>query len=195
MDLYFVRHAETIFNVDRRYYGKTNPPLTKEGISQMEDVADELSAIEFDRIYTSSLERTIQSAHIICERNQWPSNLIQPYSQLNEMDFGRWEGLTANEVEAVDAKAWMNFMEKPFSIHPTDGESFAVFKERVLKAFKEIIQSNDLNSTLLFIGHLGALRLIIHHYFEPKQNYFDIEFSKRTIKHYTIGEKKWDELF
>lgn len=188
MDLYFIRHAETTYNVEKKYYGKTNPPLTEKGILQLKELATELGSIKVNRIYTSALDRTRQTAQIICQSNQWPVDLIQPCDQLNEMDFGEWEGLTADEVAVADPKAWAAFMNAPLSIYPTKGEHFNTFKKRVIKAFEEIIEDHESTSTLLFVGHLGALRIIIHEYFEPHRNFFDIEFSKQAIKHYTIGE-------
>jgi len=188
MDLYFIRHAETVFNVEKKYYGVMNPPLTEQGIKRTITIANELSHLEFDQIYTSGLERTRQTAAIICRENQWSEKLIRSHPQLNEMNFGSWEGLTANQVAAVDSVAWANFMNEPFAIHPTGGESFASFKKRVLEEFSEIIKENKANSTLLFVGHLGALRLIIQHYFEPETDYFNIEFSKAALKNYILGE-------
>lgn len=195
MDLYFIRHGETVFNVEKRYYGKANPPLTDKGISQMKERAAELSHIKVAGIITSELERTKKSAQIICEMNGWSTALIQPCQALDEMDFGKWEGLTANEVAAADPEAWANFMKEPLTIHPTAGESFNGFKERVLTGFEEIIKAGHPTDTLLFVGHLGVLRLIIHTYFEPETDYFDIDFSRHALKHYTIGEEKWDKLF
>lgn len=187
MEFYFIRHAETVFNVEGRYYGQMNPDLTEEGIAQLKELAKELSTLEIDRIVVSGLDRTIQSAEIIAAENGWDQDLIEEHAGLNELDFGAWEGLKANEIETTYANDWATFMTKPLAFQPTEGELFEAFRERVLKVFSEIIETANPDAKILFVGHLGVLRLIIQQYFEPEMDYFDINFAKEASKHYTLG--------
>lgn len=187
MQLFFIRHGETIYNTKRCYYGLLDPKLTAKGEREIKERAKELEQVQPTAIYTSALKRTNQTASIICAERQWPTSLIEPVPALNEMDFGEWEGKTADEVEAHDPEPWQQFMTSPFSLHPTGGEAFIDFKARVLKSFKQIISNHQKDDTVIFVGHLGALRIILHTYFESDKDFFDGKMSNQEIKSYTLG--------
>lgn len=96
MELYLVRHGETLWNKELRIQGHTNSSLTELGIEQAQRVAERLKDIPFDAIYSSDLDRAKKTAeyiHIFHPNLQ----IIEKY-ELRERNFGRLEGLTHQDV-------------------------------------------------------------------------------------------------
>lgn len=195
MDLYFIRHGQTHYNVEGKYYGRLDPPLTAAARDPVIQLAAGLASLDLDAIYCSSLQRSRQTAHLLCQANGWPADLIHSCPKLDEMDFGQWEGLTADQIQDRYPDEWQHFMTHPLQLSPGGGEDVETFQGRVLEGFNQIVQSHPHSSCLLVVGHLGALRTILHAYFESQQSFFDIQFNAQTIKHYRIEEKLWEGLF
>lgn len=86
---YYVRHGETLFNVEKRVQGWCDSPLTKNGVKQAESARDALRNIPFSNCYVSPSERTRDTAEIILA----PHHLTaQRDSRLKEIFFGNYEG-------------------------------------------------------------------------------------------------------
>lgn len=91
----FIRHGETLWNLERRYQGQADSPLSSKGKLQAEQVAKFLSKRSIDAVYTSDLKRAYLTASEIAKCHQ-----LEPIAdqRLREMSFGVWEGLTRQEV-------------------------------------------------------------------------------------------------
>lgn len=103
--IFLVRHGETQWNVAGKFQGCKDIPLSDEGFVQANLLKTRFSN-KFDCIYTSPLTRAFQTAEVICEG----SNIIPTIeNDLREIDFGKWEGLTINQIEAdypTEFKKW-----------------------------------------------------------------------------------------
>lgn len=96
---YFVRHGETYLNLYNRMQGWANAPLTDEGIKNVHRSGKGLADVKFDAVYTSDLQRTIDTALILLEENKHNDNLyIRPMKEFREVFFGSFEGLHGQEV-------------------------------------------------------------------------------------------------
>ena len=65
--IYMVRHGETQWNTEGRIQGQTNIPLSEVGKNQARLAADRLATVTFDAVYSSDLDRTLETAKIITE--------------------------------------------------------------------------------------------------------------------------------
>ncbi|MCI0555549.1 MAG: histidine phosphatase family protein, partial [Anaerolineae bacterium] len=94
--LYLVRHGATQLTAEDRFSGAANVYLSDEGRDQVEHLALRLADDKISAIYSSPLDRTMQTASILAK----PHNLLPtPYDDLREISHGHWEGLTRKEVE------------------------------------------------------------------------------------------------
>lgn len=84
IQFYYVRHGETIFNVKNLSQGSCDSPLTKNGIHQAEKAKEKIKDICFDKVFSSSSERALDTANIILEGHQ---NQVVPLKGLKEMSF------------------------------------------------------------------------------------------------------------
>ena len=92
--LILVRHGQTEMNAEGLYFGKLNPPLNDLGINQAYEAKNKLLNIDYDKIYSSPLERAKQTAEIC---NYLDKDIIFD-SNLEEINFGIFEGLTFKEI-------------------------------------------------------------------------------------------------
>lgn len=164
MAIYFVRHGETECNVKGVYYGSLNVPITENGRRQAESVGEMLKAVPFQRVITSRLKRTQQTAEWVLSK-QSPENprLLewQKKEAFNEMDFGAWEGLHYTKVRELYPEDYRKMMEDWIHCPPTGGEIFLEFNDRVLKAWERL--HIDGKENVLFVGHGGPIQCILCH--------------------------------
>lgn len=148
--LYFVRHGETQYNVEKRVQGFCDSPLTDNGIAQAKSVGMGLADIDFIAAYASESQRVIDTArHAIGHRNI--PIITDP--RLKEMNFGVLESLVATEISAQ----YGNILETLFSLKDLnmsapEGESYLQLFARTNSAIDEIVQrhKNDGGNILVF---------------------------------------------
>src|SRR5437879_8293186 len=95
---YFVRHGESEGNAARVFTGQTDSPLTERGRQQAEAVADELAGVKFDRIVSSDLSRTRDTADVIAKRH---GMRVEVVPELREIDVGDQTGKTFDETRGL----------------------------------------------------------------------------------------------
>lgn len=152
LKLILVRHGETEWNVQHRYQGQTDIPLSSVGIRQAELAAERLSGEKIDTLYASDLKRAWQTANFIAEKVDLP---VCAERRLREMSFGVLEGLTWDEAEEKYPemlKTWLEDYNQP----PNGGERLDTFSERVLSLRDDLLKKHD-DQTVLLVSHGGIL--------------------------------------
>ncbi|MBF2612835.1 alpha-ribazole phosphatase [Listeria welshimeri] len=175
MRLIFVRHGETDLNLARKYCGQLDVGLNEHGIQQMELLREKLDSYSFDLVITSDLLRAHQSAEILTDVKAFC------FPAFNEMDFGDFEGYTYQEISAKFPLDWDNYCNNWQTAIFPNGESFPIFYDRVIATFMEEWKKWQQFDTVLFVGHLGVLRVIA--LFLQKQKiafYWDNDFKQGT---------------
>ena len=118
----FVRHGESTGNLDGRFYGNFNGPLTDRGREQARLAAEFLKDTHIDAAYASDLSRAYETGEIIAA----PHGLVPvPENGLREVFAGEWENMPFTELPvrfAADFSVWMTDIGKS---RPTGGESVA----------------------------------------------------------------------
>ena len=162
MKIILQRHAPTPGNLLGLYTGSTDEALAPEGIALARKVGPDMSV---KRVYTSALRRTAQTAAIL-----YPQAICHPSPDLNEMDFGVFEGQNWRELEGNGAYgAWL------FSGCATacpGGESRDGFVARCLRAFTAILRQEEGAETVHFLVHGGTIMAIMHAVVQPVQDFF-----------------------
>ncbi|WP_404332272.1 histidine phosphatase family protein [Mesobacillus maritimus] len=139
--IYFVRHGETQYNIEKRMQGFCDSPLTDRGISQAKSVGKGLEDIEFTAVYTSESQRVIDTANYAVGHRNLPTK-TDP--RLKEMNFGVLESLLASEI----SEQYGDILEKLFALNdmnmaPPDGESYNQLYTRTTSMIKEIIENHQ----------------------------------------------------
>lgn len=126
------RHGLTDANENGVYIGKTDLPLSDAGREALQDKYDQLDYPKVQRVYSSPLERAVQTAEII-----FPDREIVIVDDLREMDFGVFEGLPAEELVHLDSfKKWLKGgLDNP----PPNGETLRSMMLRCYSALNLMI--------------------------------------------------------
>jgi broad specificity phosphatase PhoE len=149
------RHAETDWNRDRRWQGHADPPLNATGIGQANELVQRLAAEQIDAIYSSDLQRALETAEAVARDRQL--EVVQT-SRLREIDVGEWSGLTTDEIKARYPEG--------FALHDaggdgwTEGEPHAAMSARVVSAVTEIAAAHP-GGRVLCVLHGGTIRALL----------------------------------
>ncbi len=95
--LFVVRHGQTEWNLEERYQGQQDSPLTLLGRRQAQAVARRLADVPFDKIYASPLGRAWTTAGFLAEETGLTP---VPDQRLMECSYGECEGLTVDDIDA-----------------------------------------------------------------------------------------------
>ena len=165
--VYFMRHGQTVWNVEHRIAGVTDVELTDEGRRQARAAAEELlrGGTAVDEIWSSPLIRAAETARILSEATGIPWR-AEP--RLREQDFGRWEGRRPSDDAFVREK-------QQFACRCGGGESMLQVAQRVYALLDELKREPD--RTRLLIAHNGIVR-VVRTYFEEMTNE---EFARWTV--------------
>ncbi|MFP6621956.1 MAG: histidine phosphatase family protein [Myxococcota bacterium] len=149
-----VRHGETVGQSSIRYYGATDVALSDRGREQVREAALALPGDAFDLVLTSPLSRAWESARMLA-----PNGSVRILDEFREIDFGRWEGLTADEIRARDPIRYQDWQQGRPGFEYPDGERRADFQARVDLAVDAMV-AGGLRSILVVV-HKGVIRAIV----------------------------------
>jgi len=155
-ELILVRHGETEGQSSVRLYGSTDVALSDLGRRQMESVRSALGGLDFDRVLVSPLQRSRESAAIVCRASTLPSIVVASFS---EIDFGAWEGLTAEEVSERDPQGYRQWKGGDEDWAFPDGDSRRGFADRVSAAALAVF--GDGREHFLAVLHKGVVKTIV----------------------------------
>ncbi len=151
---YFVRHGESEGNAARVFTGQTDSPLTARGRQQAAAVADELAKVKFDRIISSDLSRTRDTAEVIAKRHGLSVEVIPA---LREINVGDRTGKAFDETRGLP-----NWSDDGFVVWP-GGESLDQVLARTLGAIDRLTRESP-GKTILVVGHGGVNRIVLSHF-------------------------------
>ena len=113
--LYLVRHGETDWNRTMRIQGHSDIELNDHGVAQARRLGARLARWRIDRAIASDLVRAQETARLALGDRAIPLELD---GRLRERNFGEWEGLTREEVEARDPEGARRWREEPWTFRP-----------------------------------------------------------------------------
>src|SRR3989339_1568200 len=116
----FIRHGETDWNVAKRIQGQTDVPLNETGRSQALAMAFNAAHHDFSAIYSSDLQRALDTAKLVAERRGLKVNTLP---QLRERHFGIFQGLTAAEGLQLNPAAHACYLARDVNYDFETGES------------------------------------------------------------------------
>lgn len=154
--LILLRHGETAGESSVRYHGRNDVALSETGRAQMQAVALEIDLAGVDRVVASSLSRARESAEIVA-----PDLEVTLEDDLREVNFGRWEGLTAVEIEDLDPELYARWRESTAGFDYPDGERRADFLERIRRGIARCLPAPGQAETVLVVAHKGVIRVAV----------------------------------
>jgi broad specificity phosphatase PhoE len=152
--MYLIRHGATLANLAQppRLQGQGQDlSLAPLGVRQAELTRDFLSVRNFQAIYSSPLQRALETAAIIAA----PHDLRpEPVAALTECDVGRWENLSWQEIKEKEPEAYERFHDNPAKYGYPGGESLSDVHRRASKALNELFQRHDGENIIVVAHHV-----------------------------------------
>jgi probable phosphoglycerate mutase len=154
-----VRHAQTVWNREKRIQGQSDTPLTSNGQSQALRWGRMLKQFSWNRILASDIGRAMETAKII---NQALNLSLQTDARLREQDWGQWTGKTISQLNAGTPRELDAQVRAGWDFCPPEGEDRRSVLERgcfALQAAAEKWPGDD----ILVVTHEGVVKSLIYH--------------------------------
>jgi probable phosphoglycerate mutase len=156
--LYLARHGETVANVEHRFQGRIDTPLTEKGRLQGRMVASILAEClkggPVPRFVSSPLPRARTTMELVLEALAFPLVYVTD-PRLMEINLGAWDGLTDDEARALDPAMWEKRIHDKWNVRvPGGGENYAMVAERLMAWAVEVKEDT------VAISHGAATRIL-----------------------------------
>lgn len=160
MNLYIIRHAESTWNKLNRIQGHSNPPLSSLGKIQARLLAKRFKGIKIDKIYSSPLLRSLQTAQIISKALE---KRIIKNQQLREVMLGDWEGKTAGDIDRMYNNKYQKWLRNgPTKVRIPGAENISSFRNRVRRTVYKIVDENQ-EKDVIVVTHGGVIAAFLAH--------------------------------
>jgi 2,3-bisphosphoglycerate-dependent phosphoglycerate mutase len=168
--LILLRHGQSQWNLENRFTGWKNVPLTEKGEAEAKKAGELIKKhnISIDRVFSSVLERANRTAEIAIKKGEL-NNLLENNKiimtcseKLNERDYGDLVGLNKQETADKFGKDQVHIWRRSYDTPPPNGESLKDVVERVSPYFKENIKPLiDKGENILIAAHGNSLRAMM----------------------------------
>lgn len=153
--LHLIRHGMTDGNIKGQYIGRTELPVTPEGITALNNLKNNIEYPNVQKVYSSPMLRCRQTAKII-----YPQKDILVVPNLIEYDFGEFEGKTASELESrPEYFEWTSGKRTA----PPGGEDSTEFAKRICLGINEVVRdmmNSDVDESAVFM-HGGTIMMFL----------------------------------
>jgi probable phosphoglycerate mutase len=158
LTLYLLRHGQTALSREDIFCGSgLDPELTSEGLEMAHAFVNACRDASWRAVYSSSLRRSITTAQPLCHALGLE---LQVRAELNEIGYGRWEGLTKENVDQEYHDEYISWLADPAWHAPTGGELAVVIARRGLQVIEEI-QQQFTDGNILMVSHKATIRIIL----------------------------------
>ena len=156
-NIILLRHGETAWNIEKVFRGKAEVPLTVNGRKQAELAAEYLRDLGVQAIYTSPLERAVETAQPVARLTGMEAI---PEEAFTGMDFGLWQGRPHREVQEEYPELFEKFHTTPAEMRIPEGETFQEVMDRGMKGL-EMIREKHPDQTVLIVTHRVICKLLV----------------------------------
>ncbi|MBQ5841097.1 MAG: histidine phosphatase family protein [Clostridia bacterium] len=154
--VYFIRHGESQANLEQRFAGSDDAPLTAKGREQARQTAEFLKDVPFTAVYASDLSRAYHTGLATAALHQLP---VTPVPALREVHAGEWEGRGYTEIRDLYPEDYHVWITQIGLCTTTGGESIAALQQRVQAAVGEIVRRHP-GETICIATHATPIRVM-----------------------------------
>ncbi|MBI3331378.1 2,3-bisphosphoglycerate-dependent phosphoglycerate mutase [Candidatus Peregrinibacteria bacterium] len=190
--LVLLRHGQSQWNLENRFTGWIDVPLTEQGKADAKKTGKALKDLRFDHAFTSGLVRAQDTLSIILEELDQTNIPIEKDKALNERHYGDLQGLNKAEMAAKYGQEQVKLWRRSYTTRPPNGESHEDCEKRTLPYFLEkILPLLASGKNVLVAAHGNSLRPIIKYldHMDPEAA-AEMEIGLCTPYIYTFEGKK-----
>lgn len=152
----FVRHGQSVANLERIFAGHTDTPLTEQGLLQAERTAKFLSDYPIDAIYASDLTRAMQTAAPTARQH---GLAVNPDRELREIFAGDWEGVAYGVLMERFSESYATWRTDCGRAHPENGESVVALAHRIYREVDRLAEQHRGGCVAIF-SHATPIRAL-----------------------------------
>jgi len=150
------RHGETQWNVSEIFRGRRDIGLNETGIEQAELLGDYLIDLGIEAIYSSPLERALDTARSVAKHHGLNVNVAPG---LNDFNYGAWEGLTHQMVRDKYTRLYEQWLKEPHLVKIPEGESLGEVRERAKSVVDGVVAKHS--GTVVLVSHRVVSKVLI----------------------------------
>ena len=155
-EIILARHGETEWNVGEIFRGTIDVELNETGIKQAELLAEYLSDLKIDAIYSSPLKRALKTAEMIAGYHKLN---VEIAPGLTDLDYGEWQGLPHQEVKDKYKELYAEWIKNPHQVKMPAGESLNEVRNRAIDVVDEVIAKYE--GTVVLTSHRVVNKVLI----------------------------------
>jgi probable phosphoglycerate mutase len=155
--VYLVRHAETIWNAERRMQGRLDAPLSERGVQQLAPLADAMRSVPLAAVYASPLGRALRTAQAVAQSRELSVTAVEAFSEIHQ---GDWESSLLDDIEARDGALLRAWWETPQAVRMPNGESLQDVQARATSALLEIA-TRHAGEQVAVVAHGGVNKTLL----------------------------------
>jgi broad specificity phosphatase PhoE len=182
--IYLMRHAAVAYFDDGQPVRPEDVPLTEEGIEQARAAGAALADVRFDRVVTSGLPRTIETARIVA-----PGADVESWLELRELEGARLSDIPEDQLERAFVQAFHGVL--PEDTQFLGGETIGSLFDRVLPALDRLLADPEWD-VVLAVLHGGVNRAILSHALTARREFLGgFEQAPGCINVLDLGDTEW----
>jgi 2,3-bisphosphoglycerate-dependent phosphoglycerate mutase len=163
-DLILLRHGQSQWNLENRFTGWVDVPLSPKGEAEARRAGEKLRGRRIDTLYTSVLERAIETARLALEAAGAGDLPTVRDAALNERMYGDLQGLDKAEAAKRFGTEQVKIWRRSYDVRPPGGESLADTAARVLPYWTaHLLPALRAGKNLLVAAHGNSLRALVMH--------------------------------
>ena len=180
---YLVRHGLTSHTGHRLTGWMEGVHLTEEGRRQAEAAAERLAKVPLKAVYSSPIDRTVQTAEPIARRH----NLrVRKRKGIGEVHYGKWTNRPFKSL--VNTKLWRVVQHYPSGARFPDGETLLETQARALEDIEKLRAAHP-KDKICVVSHADVIKLITAHYLGMHIDLFQrIDVAPGSITVFSIGD-------
>ncbi|MBA7649850.1 Phosphoserine phosphatase 1 [subsurface metagenome] len=155
-EIILARHGETEWNVGEIFRGRIDIELNETGIKQAELLADYLSDVKIEAIYSSPLKRALKTTEAMASPHKLE---VEIALGLIDLDFGQWQGLPLQEVKNKYGGLYTEWIDSPDRVTIPGGESLNDVSKRATGVVNEVIARYE--GTVILVSHRVVNKVLI----------------------------------
>jgi len=155
-EIILARHGETEWNVEEVFRGRIDIELNETGLRQAELLAEYLSGVKIDAVYSSPLRRALKTAEMIASYHKLD---VEIAPGLVDFDYGEWQSLAHQQVRDRYKELYAEWINSPDRVKMPDGESLNDVRERAMGVVSDVIAKYE--GTVVLVSHRVVNKVLI----------------------------------
>jgi broad specificity phosphatase PhoE len=153
LEIYFIRHGESVGNLENRFRGKHDFPLNENGLRQARALKKELKEVPFLKIYSSPLHRAFDTAQIIADGKI----VVEVDEAFNNISLGEWENRSKAEIQNKYPDLWKLWINNPEKLAFPGMETLAEVQQRSYDVLLQLVERHKLGK-IAIVSHRAVLK-------------------------------------